>query len=56
MADEFDGIGGSYIADPKTGIRTLVSRTADAVAEPVIAPSDVQTEPNDTAAAAAPSE
>lgn len=27
--DEFDGIGGSYIADPKTGKRTLVERTQD---------------------------
>ncbi len=28
--DEFDGIGGSYIADPKTGKRTLVERTKTA--------------------------
>lgn len=27
--DEFEGIGGSYIVDPKTGKRTLVERTQD---------------------------
>ena len=27
--DEFDGIGGSYIADPETGKRTLVERTQE---------------------------
>lgn len=27
--DEFDGIGGSYIADPKTGKRKLVERTQE---------------------------
>lgn len=27
--DEFDGIGGSYIADPETGVRTLVERTQE---------------------------
>lgn len=27
MADEYDGVGGSYIIDPKTGKRTLVERT-----------------------------
>lgn len=27
--DEFEGIGGSYIADPKTGKRTLVERTQE---------------------------
>lgn len=31
--DEFDGIGGSYIADPKTGKRTLVERTSEAKPE-----------------------
>nr|MBL8410823.1 hypothetical protein [Dechloromonas sp.] len=32
--DEFHGIGGSYVIDPKTGERKLVARTqeADAVA------------------------
>ena len=30
--DEFHGIGGSYIADPKTGKRTLVERTQEAEA------------------------
>jgi hypothetical protein len=27
--DQFDGIGGSYIVDPKTGERKLVERTID---------------------------
>lgn len=27
--DEFDGVGGSYVSDPKTGTRTLVERTED---------------------------
>lgn len=27
--DQFDGIGGSYIADPKTGERKLVERTQE---------------------------
>ena len=27
--DEYDGIGGSYIADPETGARTLVERTQE---------------------------
>lgn len=27
MADEYDGVGGSYLVDPKTGKRTLVERT-----------------------------
>lgn len=27
--DEFDGIGGSYVVDPKTGKRKLVERTQD---------------------------
>lgn len=27
--DQFDGIGGSYIVDPKTGQRQLVERTSD---------------------------
>lgn len=29
MKDEHDGHGGSYVLDPKTGVRTLVSRTAE---------------------------
>lgn len=29
MADEFDGVGGSYTVDPKTGKRKLVERTGD---------------------------
>lgn len=27
--DEYHGIGGSYIVDPKTGERTLVERTEE---------------------------
>ena len=27
--DEFEGIGGSYIVDPKTGARKLVERTQE---------------------------
>ena len=27
--DDFEGIGGSYIVDPKTGKRTLVERTQE---------------------------
>jgi hypothetical protein len=42
--DEFHGQGGSYTADPKTGKRTLVSRTLDQ-AEPV-APADPATDPD----------
>jgi len=29
-ADEFEGQGGEYLLDPKTGKRTLISRTAPA--------------------------
>lgn len=29
-ADEFEGQGGEYLLDPKTGKRTLTSRTAPA--------------------------
>lgn len=29
MADEFDGVGGSYIVDPKSGKRKLVERTEE---------------------------
>jgi hypothetical protein len=32
--DEFHGIGGQYVADPKTGKRKLVQRTEER-AEPV---------------------
>ena len=31
IIDEFHGVGGSYILNPKTGKRTLVERTQDAV-------------------------
>lgn len=27
MSDQFDGVGGSYVLDPKTGKRKLVERT-----------------------------
>jgi hypothetical protein len=27
MNDEFEGIGGSYLLDPVTGLRTLTART-----------------------------
>ena len=29
-ADEFDGQGGEYLLDPRTGRRTLIARTAPA--------------------------
>jgi hypothetical protein len=32
MQDDFDGYGGSYIADPKTGKRKLVERTQETLA------------------------
>lgn len=35
MADEFDGLGGSYVADPKTGKRKLVERTQEAPVKPI---------------------
>lgn len=31
MSDENEGMGGSYTLDPKTGKRTLVERTEDAL-------------------------
>ena len=37
MQNDFDGHGGSYLADPKSGKRTLIERTQEAsavVAEP----------------------
>lgn len=27
MSDQFDGVGGSYVLDPKTGKRKLIERT-----------------------------
>lgn len=30
MSDEFEGQGGSYVVNPKTGKRELVERTQDA--------------------------
>lgn len=44
MADEFDGLGGSYVADPKTGKRKLVERTGEAPAAPVAPAEDQDTE------------
>jgi hypothetical protein len=38
ILDEFHGVGGSYLLDPKTGKRTLIERT-----EPT-QPSDINTE------------
>lgn len=29
LEDQFDGQGGSYVIDPKTGLRELVERTED---------------------------
>lgn len=43
MADEYDGLGGSYVADPKTGKRKLVERTGQAPVEP-IAPAKTEDE------------
>jgi hypothetical protein len=33
-ADEFDGLGGSYVADPETGKRTRVEQTQPANNQP----------------------
>lgn len=30
MSDEYEGMGGSYVINPKTGVRELVERTAPA--------------------------
>lgn len=43
MADEYDGVGGSYVADPKTGKRRLVERTSEP-SEPTPAPTDTPQE------------
>lgn len=47
MKDEYYGHGGSYVVDPKTGVRKLVSRTdekAEAVAPAPTKPSADETE------------
>lgn len=44
MADEYDGLGGSYLADPKTGKRKLIERTEEAPATPVAPADDKETE------------
>jgi hypothetical protein len=36
MTDEFDGLGGSYVVDPKTGKRKLAHRTEEAVQEIIL--------------------
>lgn len=33
--DEFTGVGGSYVVDPKTGERKLVERTSETQPKPV---------------------
>lgn len=41
--DEFDGHGGSYVVDPKTGKRVLVERTQEAEPnQPTDAPAQAQ--------------
>lgn len=42
--DEFDGQGGSYVLDPKTGKRVLKERTQDAAEQnqPTDAPAQAQ--------------
>jgi len=47
--DEYDGIGGSYIADPETGKRTLVERTQEPTKPEQPQPAAEQ--PSDTAGA-----
>lgn len=44
MKDEHDGMGGSYVADPKTGKRRLVECTQQAAAAPPPAAPEVKTE------------
>lgn len=34
MSDQFDGVGGSYVLDPKTGKRKLIERTQPAKPAP----------------------
>jgi hypothetical protein len=41
--DEYEGQGGSYILNPKTGKRELVQRTYELAEQPV-APADQPTE------------
>lgn len=36
--DEFDGMGGSYVVDQKTGKRKLVERTGEAQPQPTPEP------------------
>jgi hypothetical protein len=43
--DEFHGIGGQYVVDPKTGKRKLVGRTeerAEPVAPAVVADTEIE--------------
>lgn len=49
MTDEFIGVGGSYIADPVTGKRTLIERTGDPIVTPIVAlPVEEQEEQGET--------
>ena len=38
MSDQFDGVGGSYVLDPKTGKRKLVERTKTEAEKPAPQP------------------
>jgi hypothetical protein len=47
--DEFYGVGGSYLLNPKTGKRTLVERTqepTDTVVQPTTEISNASVEPS----------
>ena len=53
MTDEHEGMGGSYTLDPKTGKRTLVERTDDALLPsprpeaPIVEPAPVSRKAKD---------
>lgn len=49
MNDEHHGMGGSYVVDLKTGKRTLVERTAEAVPVPAETPEAVSAPAEKTA-------
>jgi hypothetical protein len=42
--DEFEGFGGSYNVDPKTGARTLIERTQEAASQDNVEPAQVPAE------------
>lgn len=46
MVDEYQGQGGSYLLDPKTGKRTLIERTDPAI--PSEPPTEELTDGSDT--------